>query len=69
MDSDPRFDQAPVQDSERRHGIHYPRMTSRLDSGCRNLKARLSYEGYSTTPNTLDWLYGVFAFLMWVIQV
>ncbi|KIM44538.1 hypothetical protein M413DRAFT_66917 [Hebeloma cylindrosporum] len=26
-------------------------------------KASLSYHGHSTSPNTLDWLYGVFAFL------
>jgi len=35
-----------------------------LTAGFGLSKAKLSYEGYSTAPNTLDWLYGVVAFLV-----
>ena len=34
-----------------------------LTAGLGVWKAKLSYHGYSTSPNTLDWLYGVCAFL------
>lgn len=71
MDSDHHFNEAPVR--ERRHGAHFPRMTGyriltvALTAGFGSYKAKLSYEGYSTAPNTLDWLYGVVVFLMWVL--
>jgi len=48
----------------------YPRVTGyrilviSLTAGFGLSKAKLSYQGYSTAPNTLDWLYGVVAFLM-----
>jgi len=35
-----------------------------LTAGFGLSKAKLSYQGYSTAPNTLDWLYGVVAFLI-----
>lgn len=34
-----------------------------LTAGLGVWKAKLSYQGKSTSPNTLDWLYGVCAFL------
>ncbi|PPQ90777.1 hypothetical protein CVT25_010166 [Psilocybe cyanescens] len=48
----------------------HPRMTGyrilviALTTGFGLSKAKLSYDGYSTAPNTLDWLYGVVAFLI-----
>jgi hypothetical protein len=35
-----------------------------LTAGFGISKAVLSYEGYSTAPNTLDWIYGVGVFLL-----
>jgi hypothetical protein len=32
-------------------------------------KAYYAYRGYSTVPNTMDWLSGVLVFLMWVVLV
>ncbi|KDR80573.1 hypothetical protein GALMADRAFT_207602 [Galerina marginata CBS 339.88] len=58
-------------DASPRHGHgHAPRMTGYrilvivLTAGFGLSKAKLSYQGYSTAPNTLDWLYGVVAFLI-----
>ena len=71
MDSEDLLSEAPREEQQR--GSHWPRMTGYrlltllLTAGFGLSKAKLSYEGYSTAPNTLDWLYGVVAFLMWVL--
>ncbi|KJA28152.1 hypothetical protein HYPSUDRAFT_34514 [Hypholoma sublateritium FD-334 SS-4] len=51
-------------------GSHFPKVTGYrllvigLTAGFGLSKAKLSYQGQSTAPNTLDWLYGVIAFLL-----
>ncbi|KAF8967693.1 hypothetical protein BDZ97DRAFT_505399 [Flammula alnicola] len=49
---------------------YHPKMTGYrilvifLTAGFGLSKAKLSYQGKSTAPNTLDWMYGVVAFLI-----
>ncbi|KAF9480520.1 hypothetical protein BDN70DRAFT_877510 [Pholiota conissans] len=53
-----------------RRPTRYPKLTGYrllvifLTAGFGLSKAKLSYNGQSTAPNTLDWLYGVVAFLL-----
>ena len=56
--------------TRRSAGSHFPKVTGYrllvigLTAGFGLSKAKLSYQGQSTAPNTLDWLYGVIAFLL-----
>jgi len=58
----------PVQSDARADGEGFKFTTYRLlvvmlTAGFGLPKAWLSYHGYSTAPTTMEWLYGVWAFL------
>ncbi|KAF8159617.1 hypothetical protein B0H34DRAFT_411238 [Crassisporium funariophilum] len=70
LDSLPYPGQYREDDSQRQRVAAHPKLNCyRLlvigtTAGFGISKARLSYQGYSTAPNTIDWLYGVVVFLM-----
>ncbi|KAF9563949.1 hypothetical protein CPC08DRAFT_632125 [Agrocybe pediades] len=59
-----------IEEGTRQRRRGHPRVTGYrilvvgLTTGFGLSKAKLSYQGYSTAPNTLDWLYGVLGFLL-----
>lgn len=68
--AEPRRRSSTLGGPSARRSSHFPKVTGYrllvigLTAGFGLSKAKLSYQGQSTAPNTLDWLYGVIAFLL-----